>query len=198
MQEYVYDEQAVRFLEVAAKHYEENKKKWMKYFNDSDLEFDEDVYSDSIIKVHKYLLTHKLEDDSESGFLNYWFKSFQINSRREKQYAHNQYTVYGLDLAEESDSRPNFEETKDDKVRRHIYDDWVATYLLQQIEENFDDVTFRCFRLYYIIPKMTYARLKEVTNVSDCKKRVTEVKKWVKTNITISHLNDEFRKYYGD
>ena len=198
MQEYVYEEQAMRFLEVAAKHYEDNKKKWMKYFNDSDFDFDEDVFSDSIIKVHKYLLTHKLEDDSDNGLLNYWFKSFQINSKREKQYAHNQYTVYGLNLAEESDSRPNFEETKDDKVRRHIYDDWVATYILQQIEEKFDDVTFRCFRLYYIIPKMTYARLKEVTNVSDCKKRVTEVKKWVKTNITISHLNDEFRKYYGD
>ena len=49
MQEYVYEEQAMRFLEVAAKHYEDNKKKWMKYFNDSDFDFDEDVFSDSII-----------------------------------------------------------------------------------------------------------------------------------------------------
>lgn len=191
-------EQAQRFLEVANKYYEDNKKKWKKYYLDNGMEFDEDVYGDTIIKIYNYLLTHKLEDDSESGFLNYWFRSFNINIKREKQYAHYQATVYGKDLVQESDKQPQIDETRDEKVRRHIFDDWVVIYILQLVEREFDDISFRCFRLYYILPKMTYHKLREVTKIKDCKKRVVTIKKWLKENITPAQLHKKFKEYYDE
>lgn len=190
--------QAQRFLEIANKYYEDNKKKWKKYYVDNDLEFNEDVYGDTIVKIYNYLLTHKLEDDSETGFLNYWFRSFNINVKREKQYAHYQATVYGKDLVQESDSQPQLDETRDEKVRRHIFDDWVVIYILQLVEREFDDISFRCFRLYYILPKMTYNKLREVTKIKDCKKRVVTIKKWLKENITPTQLHKKFKEYYDE
>lgn len=191
-------EQAQRFLEIANKYYEDNKKKWRKLYKDNDLGFDEDVYSETILKVYNYLTKHHLEDDSEQGYLNYWFRAFNINIRREKQYAHHNYTVYGCDLVKESDSQPQLDETRDEKVRRHIFDDWVVIYILQLIEREFDDISFRCFRLYYILPKMTYAKLREVTNIKDCKKRVNTIKRWLKDNVTTSQLKQKFREYYDE
>lgn len=189
-------DQAQQFLEIAGRYYEDNKKKWRKYYEDNDMEFDEDIYGDSIIKVHKYLQTHTLTDDSEQGFLNYWFRSFNTNIRREKQYARYTATVYGKDLAKESDSQPQLDETKEDKVRRHIFDDWVVIRVFQLVEKEFDEISFRCFRLYYILPKMTYAKLREVTKVPDCKKRVVAIKHWLDKNISTAELKREFKKYY--
>lgn len=191
-------EQAQRFLEIANRHYEDNKKKWKKYYQENDLEFDEDVYGDTIVKVYNYLLTHQLEDQSEIGYLNYWFRSFNTNIRREKQYAYYHATVYGKDLILESDSKPQIDETKDEKIRRHIFDDWVVIHILQLVEQEFDEITFRSFRLYYILPKMTYAKLREVTKVKDCKKRVVTVKKWLKENITPTLLHKRFKEYYDE
>ena len=82
-------EQSSRFLKFANEHYEDYKKKWAKYLYDRQVYFDEDVFSETVLKVYDYINTNGIKDDSDSGLANYWFKAFNINIKREKQYSRN-------------------------------------------------------------------------------------------------------------
>lgn len=188
--------QAVKFLQFANDNYEDYKKKWAKYLYDKQVEFDEDVFSDTIIKVYDYINTNGIKDDSDSGFANYWFKSFNTNTKREKQYSRNINRDKNVDATEELDKETNGDGELKLKIRRHVYEDWSIVYILRLVEDNFDSISFHCFRLYYVLKKMTYHQLREITKVPDAKKRVVTIKNWLKENLTKHQMEKEFSKYY--
>ena len=190
--------QAQNFLNIANIYYNDNSKKWRKHCLERNLEWNEDVYSDTILKVYDYIKHNGLKYTDEQGILNYWFKSFITNIKREKQYSRNVYRDMNVDASMELDKEYNGDEELQQKIRRQVYDDWVVVKILQIVEQNFDTLSFRCFRLYYIVPKMTYQKLRELTNIKDCKKRVNMIKTWIRENININELNKEFNKYYDN
>lgn len=189
-------EQSSRFLQFANEHYEDYKKKWAKYLYDRQVDFDEDVFSDTILKVYDYINTNGIKDDSDSGLANYWFKSFNTNIKREKQYSRNVNRDKNIDATEELSKEMNGEDELKIKIRRHVYEDWSIVYILRLVEDNFDSISFHCFRLYYILDKMTYSKLREITKVPDSKKRVVTIKNWLKDNLTKQKMEKEFSKYY--
>lgn len=81
------EEQAKRFLEVVSENYDDLKKKWAKYQSDKHREFDDDVFSETILSVYNLILKNGLKEQNDDAYLNYFFKSFNINTAREKQYA---------------------------------------------------------------------------------------------------------------
>lgn len=133
-----------------------------------------------------------------NGLANYWFKSFMINIKREGQYSRNAYRDLNINPSEELDKQYNGEEELQAKIRRHIYDDWVVTTTLLIVEKTFDSLSFNCFRLYYLLPKMTYEKLREITKVKDCKKRVVTIKNWLQQNLDKKLLDKEFTRYYDN
>ena len=189
-------EQASRFLQFANDNYNDLKKKWAKYLYDRQIDFDEDVYSETILKVYDYISANGIKDDSESGFANYFFRAFNINIKREKQYSRNLNRDKNIDATEELDKEFNGDDELQMKIRRQVFDDWAVVYILRLVEDNFDNISFHCFRLYYILDKMTYSRLREITKVKDAKKRVVTIKNWLKDNLTKKDLEKEFTKYY--
>lgn len=189
-------EQSSRFLKFANDHYEDYKKKWRKYLYDRQIEFDDDVFSDTILKVFDYINTNGIKDDSESGMANYWFKAFNINIKREKQYSRNLNRDKNIDATEELDKEFNGDDELQMKIRRQVFDDWAVFYILRLVEDNFDSISFHCFRLYYVLDKMTYQRLREITKVKDSKKRVVTIKNWLKDKITKKDLEKEFINFY--
>lgn len=190
--------QSEKFLMLANKTYEDNKKKWSTHLFERQMDWDEDVYSDTILKVYDYIQKNGIADDSEQGLLNYWFKAFMINIRREKQYSRNAYRDLNVDATEELDKEFNGDEELEEKKKRHIYDDWLVYNILLIVEKTFDSKSFYCFRLYYLYPKMTYEKLKELTKIKDCKKRVITIKKWLQENLDKGKLMEQFNKYYYD
>lgn len=190
------EEQARKFLEYADRHYGEYKLKWKKYVTDSNLDFDEDVFSDTILKVYDYIIQNGIKDDSDEGLANYWFKSFVMNIKREKMYSRNQKRDFNVDASEELDTRDDGTEELMLKLRQQTYSDYAIIYILKEVESNFDSLTFYCFRLYFILPKMTYERLRSITNVKDCKRRVVQAKKWVKENIKKEEIMIKFNEWY--
>ena len=188
--------QGLKFMEFASKHYDVYKKKWEKYLFDKGIEFDEDVYNDTIIKVYEYINANGIKDDTDNGLASYWFKSFNMNIKREQQYSRNAMRDKNVDATEELDKEVNGDEDRENKIRRDVFYDWSTIYLLQLVEREFDNITFHCFRLYYILPKMTYEKLRALTKITDAKKRVITVKKWLKENITKQQLEVLFAKYY--
>lgn len=189
-------EQASRFLNFANEHYDDYKKKWAKYLYDKQVDFDEDVFSETVLKVYDYINTNGIKDDSDSGLANYWFKSFNTNIKREKQYSRNVNRDKNIDATEELSKEMNGEDELKLKIRRHVYEDWSVVYILRLVENNFDSISFHCFRLYYILDKMTYSKLREITKVPDSKKRVVTIKNWLKDNLTKQQMEKEFSKYY--
>ena len=189
-------EQSSRFLKFANDHYEDYKKKWAKYLYDRQVDFDEDVFSETVLKVYDYINTNGIKDDSDSGLANYWFKSFNTNIKREKQYSRNVNRDKNIDATEELTKETNGDNELQLKIRRHVFEDWSIVYILRLVEDNFDSISFHCFRLYYILDKMTYSKLREITKVPDSKKRVVTIKNWLKDNLTKKQLEKEFLKYY--
>ena len=189
-------EQSSRFLKFANDHYEDYKKKWAKYLYDKQVDFDEDVFSETVLKVYDYINTNGIKDDSDSGLANYWFKSFNTNIKREKQYSRNVNRDKNIDATEELSKEMNGEDELKLKIRRHVFEDWSIVYILRLVEDNFDSISFHCFRLYYILDKMTYSKLREITKVPDSKKRVVTIKNWLKDNLTKQKMEKEFSKYY--
>ena len=190
------ESQAKRFLQFVNDNYNNLKKKWAKYLIDRQIEFDEDVYSETILKVFDYIRANGIKDYSDSGFANYFFKSFNINIKREKQYSRNVNRDKNIDATEELSKEMNGEDELKLKIRRHVYEDWSIFYILRLVEDNFDSISFHCFRLYYILDKMTYSKLREITKVPDSKKRVVTIKNWLKDNLTKQKMEKEFSKYY--
>ena len=189
-------EQSSRFLKFANDNYEDYKKKWAKYLYDRQVDFDEDVFSETVLKVYDYINTNGIKDDSDSGLANYWFKSFNTNIKREKQYSRNVNRDKNIDATEELSKEMNGEDELQLKIRRHVFEDWSIVYILRLVEDNFDSISFHCFRLYYILDKMTYSKLREITKVPDSKKRVVTIKNWLKDNLTKQQMEKEFSKYY--
>ena len=189
-------EQASRFLKFANDHYEDYKKKWAKYLYDRQVDFDEDVFSETVLKVYDYINTNGIKDDSDSGLANYWFKSFNTNIKREKQYSRNVNRDKNIDATEELSKEMNGEDELKLKIRRHVFDDWSVVHILRLVEDNFDQISFHCFRLYFVLDKMTYHKLREITKVKDAKKRVVTIKNWLKEKLTKKQLEKEFSKYY--
>lgn len=194
----MYQEEARKFLDIVNTKYLTLKAKWKKYTSDKHLEWDDDIYSDTILKVYYKILQDGMSDMCEKGMLNYLFKAFMMNLKRDKQYSRNAYRDNNIDATNELDKQFNGEDELEQKIRRNVYDDWTMVYLLQLVEKNFDSLSFYCFRLYYIIPKMTYEKLREITKVKDCKKRVVTIKKWLNENITKQELEEKFNKYYDN
>lgn len=190
--------QAEKFLEFANTNYEIYKKKWAKYLSQRGLEFDEDVFQDTIIKVYDFITKNGIKDDSDEGLANYWFKSFQMNIKREKQYSRNANRDLNVDAYEVLDMRTNGDEELQLKMLKESYSDFALLYILEKVEKEFDFITFWCFRLYYILNKMTYSKLKAITKVKDCKKRCVEVKKWLAENITEDEIKAAFNKWYEE
>lgn len=192
------EKEALDFMKLANSKYELYKKKWKQFCNEKNYEFDEDVFSDTIIKVYEYILKNGLKDKSENGLLNYWFKSFSTNIKREQLYSRNLYRDKNIDATTELDNKENGDEELQNKLKKEVKIDYKLLYLLNLVEEHFDHVTFYCFRLYFLCDKMTYSKLKAITKVQDCKKRVVEAKKWLKENVDEKEINKEFEKWYNE
>ena len=190
--------QARKYLNLANDKYLDYLKKWRTHIQEKGYDWDEDVFSDTIIKVYDNILKNGIKDDSEEGLSNYWFKSFIVNIKREKQYSRNLYRDMNVDASEELDKEYNGDDELKLKIKRHIYDDWLSVRLLQIVEQNFTSREFRCFRLYYIVPKMTYEKLRDLTKIKDCKKIVNTIKKWLIENTDKHQLDKEFSKWYDN
>ena len=88
------------------------------------------------------------------------------------------------------------DETTEEKIRKQLLNDYSVVHILKRVEENFDTISFYCFRLKWLIPKMTYQKLREITKVKDCKKRCIDIMKWLKKNINKEDILTEFEKKY--
>lgn len=184
---------ADKWLQYIGTIYEEYRKKYFKMANDLNYKVSEDMLNDTILACYNSIARNNLQDTSPQGMRNYLFRAFKVNLNATSSYDKRKGVVD--DLSALAEQYENQGEATYCKIKKQVFDDYSLIYILEQVENNFDTITFNVFRLKTMLP-CTYQRLRELTKVKDCKKRVVNVMKWVRNNITKKEILTNFKKNY--
>lgn len=188
-----YKDVADKWLQYIGTIYEEYRMKYLKMANDLNYNVNEDMLNDTILACYHSIARNNLSDTTEQGMRNYLFRAFKVNLNAVSNYDKRKDIVDDLSsLAEQYEAMG---EATYNKIKKQLFDDYSLIYILEQVENNFDTITFHCFRLKTMLP-CTYQRLREITKVKDCKKRVVKVNKWLRENMTRQDIYNAFISDY--
>lgn len=188
-----YADVADKWLQYIGTIYEEYRMKYFKMANDLNYNVNEDMLNDTILACYNSIARNNLSDTTEQGMRNYLFRAFKVNLNAVSNYDKRKDVVDDLTaLAERYETQG---ETTYNKIKKQVFEDYSVIYLLNKVEDNFDTITFHCYRLKTMLP-CTYQKLREITKVKDCKKRVVKVNKWLRENITEKEILTNFKKQY--
>ena len=188
-----YKDVADKWLKYIGTIYEEYRMKYFKMANNLNYNVNEDMLNDTILACYNSIARNNLSDTTEKGMRNYLFRAFKTNLNAVSNYDKRRDFVDDLTtLAEQYEAMG---EATHNKIKKQLIEDYSVIYILEQVENNFDTLTFHCFRLKTMVP-CTYQRLRELTKVRDCKKRVVKVNKWLRENISKKEIYNAFISDY--
>ena len=191
------------FLDYINSNYNKLKNKYWKFCQEKQYDFDEDIFSDTIIKCYDCIKKKgELKDKSSYGIESYFFKAFKNNIMNEKRYSR----VKKRDNNINSDNinalyEAYYNETYCDarmKIVNDLFKDFSVLCILTLVENNFDSEHFYLFKLKTLVPNMTFKKLQETTKIKASRKKVLEVTHWVRDNITKEDIRKIFYEVYGD
>lgn len=190
------------FINYINDHYNQLKHKYRRFCIEKQYDWDEDIFSDTILNCYNAIERKGgLDDKTNQGIENYFFRSFKTNLQREKQYCR----VSKRDLNYNSDNIFSlYEEWYNEnnsperiKLLSDLWCDFATLYILTKVEDNFDSEHFLLFRLKYL-SKLTYKKLQEKTKAKKCRQKVVNVRAWVRENVSKDEIKKAFEKMYGD
>ncbi len=191
------------FINYINDHYQTLKNKYRRFCIEKQYDWDEDIFSDTILSCYTAIEKKgSLNDKTNQGIENYFFRSFKQNLQREKQYCR----VSKRDMNYNSDNINDvYEEWYNEnnspaktKLLNDLWKDFATLYILTKVEDNFDAEHFRLFRLKYLVPSMTYKKLQEKTQAKKCRQKVVDVKNWIRDNVSKQEIKKVFTLMYGD
>lgn len=188
-----YKDVADKWLQYIGTIYEEYRMKYFKMANDLNYNVNEDMLNDTILACYNSIARNNLSDTTEQGMRNYLFRAFKINLNAVSNYDKRKDVVD--DLSSLAEQYENQGEATYNLIKKQLLNDYSLIYILEQVENNFDTITFNVFRLKTMLP-CTYQKLRDITKVRDCKKRVVKVMKWLRENITEKEILTNFKKNY--
>ncbi len=192
---------ADKYLIWFSKKYDYLKNKYRRFCSEKHYDWDDDIFSDTYVKIYDAIERNGLSDYSDAGFDNYTFKSFKQNLQREKQYCRVAKRDYNVttdevnQLYEDKYNRDN--DSSLIKLKNDLYIDFATLYIMQRVEQEFDGEHFLLFRLKTLC-NLTYRQLQDKTRLRGVRQKFLTVKNWVKTNVTRQEVNDAFYQMYGD
>lgn len=190
------------FIDYISDHYNQLYYKYRQFCKEKDYQWDEDIFQDTIVNCYSAITKKgKLQDTSNQGIENYFFKSFKMNLMREKQYARNQkrdlnVEADDVDVMYEEWTNNNKEDART-KIVSDMWKDFSCLYIMMLVEDNWDDEHFYLFRLKHLC-NMTYKQLTDKTGIKGVRQKILDVKQWLKDNLTKEEINKAFQLAYGD
>ena len=184
------------FMKTIGKNYEELKVGYRANQLKSNKPWSEDVFQDTILLCYETIQRRGIRDKTDQGIRNYFFNSLKMNTLHEKVAPFNTRRVDDENII--NNHNPPDECEAHEKARMQLYNDFATLKILELAEANCDTTSFYCFRLKHLLPKMSYRKLVQITNIKNAKARVKSVIDWVKENVTESELIEEYEKTIGD
>jgi len=189
------------FINYINDHYKQLYYKYRQFCKEKDYEWSEDIFQDTIVNCYCAITKKgKLQDTSNQGIENYFFKSFKMNLMREKQYARNQkrdlnVEADDVDVMYEDWTNNNKEDART-KIVSDMWKDFSCLYIMMLVEDNWDDEHFYLFRLKHLC-NMTYKQLTDKTGIKGVRQKILDVKQWLKDNLKKEEINKAFQLAYG-
>lgn len=190
------------FLNYISNHYNELKYKYLNFCREHNYQWDEDIFSDTILKCYEAIRKKgKLNDTTPQGIENYFFIAFKLNIKREGQYARNNKRDRNVTSDEINDT---YEQWYNDnhisameKVKSDLFKDFSILYIMMLVENNFDQEHFYLFRIK-TLDNLTYKQLQERTKIKASRQKVITVKAWLRENLTKDDIKKAFNEIYGN
>lgn len=185
---------ADEWMKTIGEHYEDIKEGCRINTLKHNKDWSEDVFGDSIVLCYESICRNGLKDRSVQGCKNYLFNAYRTNIIHEKVIPFNARRVDDETIIDNYD--PLDECEGEQKVKEQLYNDFASLQLLELAETNCDSLSFYCFRLKHLLPKMSYAKLVKLTKIKNAKARCKSVIDWLKENVTEEELRKEFEEKY--
>lgn len=188
------------FLNHINDHYRELKNKYYKFCQEKQYNWDEDIFSDTILKCYDTIAKKGLKDKSAYGIESYFFKSFKNNTLLEPIYSRNKKRDYNINSDNIQDIYENwYNDNLDDarvKIVNDLWKDFATLYIMTKVEDNFDDEHFYLFRIK-TLGNLTFKQLAEQTKIKASRLKCIAVMRWVKENVTKQEIRKVFYELYG-
>ena len=193
---------AKKFISYINDHYDLLKNRYRRFCSEKHYDWDDDIFGDTIVKCYDAIERKGgLNDHTDQGIEDYFFRSFKQNLQREKQYCRVAKRDYNVttdevnQLYEDKYNRDN--DSSLIKLKNDLYIDFATLYIMQRVEQEFDGEHFLLFRLKTLC-NLTYRQLQDKTRLRGVRQKFLTVKNWVKSNVSKQEVNDAFYQMYGD
>ena len=190
------------FLNYINDHYNELKRKYFKFCQEKQYDWDEDIFSDTILKCYDCIVKKGgLKDKTAHGIESYFFIAFRNNIMNEQRYSRNKKRDRNINSDSINDLYEVWYNANNNdarvKIVNDLFKDFSILYIMTQVEDNFDEEHFYLFRLKTLC-NLTFKRLSEITQIKASRKKVIEVIHWIKDNIRKEDIRQLFFVMYGD
>lgn len=188
-------ELAEQYINYISTIYEEYIEVFSNMYND------EDLAGEVLLKTYNSIKNNGLstidleteEDLKKKVFKNYFFISAKLTNITNKKYQQKSPIHDTNENIDTIDDLPT-----EEKIKNQIYKDYRVMYIINTVEDNFDAIDYRCFRLYHLLKNMTYAKLRQLTGIKNAKMRVITINKWLRQNITEQQILESFNREFND
>ena len=196
-------EKADNYLIWFSHHYQELKGKYAKFCKENNYEWDEDIFSDTYLKIYDFIIKNGIKDDTPHGMSGYTFMSFKNNIRNEQRYCRSRLRDKNVSPDNINDLYEEFyNKTQDSsrvKLEHDLFQDFSILYIMLRVEERFDPEYVYLFKTKTLTKGMTFKKLQtEHKNIKSTRKKILEVQHWIRENITKEEIRKEFNELYGD
>ena len=199
MSEMTNEEIAKAYLQWVAGNLDSLKVRMQRYCTSQHMEYDEDVFSDTYLKIYEKILKSGLKDTTPEGMLNYTFMAFKTNTRREPMYARHRLR----DLNVEDDKLNDLYEQyingqigEREKLANDLFKDYATLYIMYKAEEQFPREQFHLFKLKFM-GNLTFKQLRQKTGAKGAREKVNEVLNWLRENVTKEDIRESFNEIFG-
>ena len=182
------------FMATIGKNYEALKVGCRANQLKSNKPWSEDAFQDTVVLCYETIQRRGIRDKSDQGIRNYFFNALKMNVLHEAVLPYNSRKVDDEELVNNYD--PLDERDGEQKVKEQLFNDFAVVRILELAEANCDPLSFYCYRLKFLMAKMPYQRLVNITKIKSAKARVKSVIEWIKENVTEEELRKEFEEKY--
>ena len=200
MSEMTNEEIAKAYLQWVSKNLDSLKARMMRYCTSQHIEYDEDVFSDTYLKIYDKILRSGLKDATPDGYLNYTFMSFKTNCKREPQYARNRLRDMNIEddkLNDLYEDYINGQIGEREKLVNDLFKDYSTLYIMYKVEEQFPKDQFHLFKLKFM-GNLTFKELRKRTGVKGAREKVNEVLNWLRENVSKEEIKASFSEIFGN
>lgn len=182
------------FMETIGKNYETLKVGCRANQLKANKPWSEDAFQDTVVLCYETIQRRGIRDKSDQGIRNYFFNALKMNVLHEAVLPYNSRKVDDEELVNNYDQLD--ERECEQKVKEQLFNDFAVVRILELAEANCDPLSFYCYRLKFLMDKMPYQRLVNITKIKSAKARVKSVIEWIKENVTEEELRKEFEEKY--